>query len=43
MTRKVQVVHVVMGALGSVTKDFESLMENLGTPDDLGAIQKTAL
>ena len=41
--KKVQVVPVMIGALGSVTKDFIQLMEKLGTPGGVGVVQKTAL
>ena len=41
--KKVQVVPVVIGALGSVTKDFHKWMEMLGLPGDVGVVQKTAL
>ena len=41
--RKVQVVPVVVGALGSVTKEFDRWIEKLGVPVDIGAVQKTAL
>ncbi len=41
--RKVQVVPVVVGALGSVTKEFDRWIEKLGIPGDVGAAQKTAL
>ena len=41
--RKVHVVPVVVGALGSVTKEFDRWMEKLGVPVDVGAVQKTAL
>ena len=42
-TEKVQVVPVVVGALGSVTKEFDRWIEKLGVPVDIGAVQKTAL
>ena len=32
----------MLGALGSVTKDFEKWMEKLGIPD-VGIVQRTAL
>ena len=41
--RKVHVVPVVVGALGSVTKEFDRWMEKLEVPFDIGAVQKTAL
>ena len=41
--RKVHVVPVVVGALGSVAKEFNRWMEKLGVPVDVGAVQKTAL
>ena len=34
---------VVIGALGSVTKEFDNRMEELELPSNVGAIQKTAL
>ena len=41
--RKVHVVPVVVGALGSVTKEFDRWIEKLGVIVDVGAVQKTAL
>ena len=41
--RKVHVLPVVVGALGSVTKEFDRWIEKLGMPVDVGAVQKTAL
>ena len=41
--KKVQLVPVVIGALGSVTKDSDKWMEKLGIPGDVGVVQKTAL
>ena len=41
--KKVQVVPVVIGALGSVTKGFDKWTEKLGIPGDVGVVQKTAL
>ena len=41
--KKVQVVPVLIGALGSVTKDFGKWMETLGIPGDVGVVQKTVL
>ena len=41
--RKVQVVSMVIGALGSVTKESDRRIEKLGIPGDVGVIQKTAL
>ena len=41
--RKVQVVPVVVGALGSVTKEFDKWIEKLGVPGDVATLQKTAL
>ena len=43
VVEKVQVVPVVIGTLGSVTKDFDKWMEKLGIPGDAGIVQKTAL
>ena len=36
-------VPVVIGALGSVTKEFDRWIEKLGIPFNVGVIQKTAL
>jgi len=33
----------VIGALGSVAKDFDKWMEKLGIPGNVGVVQKTAL
>ena len=41
--KNVKVVPVVIGALGSVTKEFDNWMEKLELPSNVGAIQKTAL
>ena len=41
--KNVKVVPVVIGALGSLTKDFDNWMEKLELPSNVGAIQKTAL
>jgi len=41
--RKVQVVPIVIGALGSVTKEFEKWCEKLGIPCNATGMQKTAL
>ena len=41
--RKVQVVPVVVCALGSVTKEFDKWIEKLGVPGDVATLQKTAL
>ena len=41
--KNVKVVPVVIGALGSVTKDFDNWMEKLEVPSNVGPIQKTAL
>ena len=41
--RKVQVVPVVIGALGSVTQGFDKWIEKLGIPCNVAVIQKTAL
>jgi len=40
--KKVQVVPVVIGALGNVTKDFDKWMEKFGIPGDVRVVQKTA-
>ena len=40
---KVEVVPVVIGALGSVTKEFDRWIEKLGTTFNVGVVQKTAL
>ena len=39
----VEVVHVVTGALGSVTKKFDGWIEKLGITNNVGVMQKTAL
>ena len=39
----VEVVPVVMGALGSATKGFDRWIEKLGIPLNVGLMQKTAL
>ena len=41
--RKVQVVPVVIGALGSVTQGFDKWIEKLGIPCNIAVMQKTAL
>ena len=41
--KKVEVVPVVIGALGSVTKKFDRWIEKLGTTFNVGVVQKTAL
>ena len=41
--RAVQVVPVVIGALGSVTKEFEQWMKKLNIKPEVGVVQKTAL
>ena len=41
--RKVQVVPVVIGALGSVTEGFDKWIEKLGIPCNIAVMQKTAL
>ena len=41
--KKVEVVPVVIGALGSVTKEFDGWIEKLGTTFNVGVVQKTAL
>ena len=38
-----EVVPVVIGALGSVTKDFERWIRKLGIAYNTGVMQKTAL
>ena len=38
-----EVVPVVIGALGSVTKDFERWIRKLGIAYNIGVMQKTAL
>ena len=40
--KNVKVDPVVIGALGSVTKEFDNWMEKLELPSNVGAIQKTA-
>ena len=39
----VEVVPVVIGALGSVTKEFDGWIEKLGITNNVGMMQKTAL
>ena len=39
----VEVVPVVIGALGSVTKEFDGWIEKLGITNNVGVIRKTAL
>ena len=39
----VEVVPVVIGALGSVTKQFDWWIGKLGIPFNVGVMQKTAL
>ncbi len=41
--RTVQVVPVVIGALGCVTKEFERWLENLNIEPEVGVMQKAAL
>ena len=41
--KKVEVVPVVIGALGSVTKEFDRWIEKLGITFNVGVVQKTAL
>ena len=41
--KKVEVVPVVIGALGSVTKGFDRWIEKLGITFSVGVVQKTAL
>ena len=41
--KKVEVVPVVIGALGSVTKEFDRWIEKLGTTFNVGVVQKTVL
>ena len=38
-----EVVPVVIGALGSLTKGFELWIEKIGIPLNVGVMQKTAL
>ena len=41
--KRVEVVPVVIGALGSVTKRFDRWIEKLGITFSVGVVQKTAL
>ena len=41
--KMVEVVPVVIGALGSITKGFDRWIEKLGIPLIVGVMQKTAL
>ena len=41
--KRVEVVPVVIGALGSVTKGFDGLIEKLEITKNVGVMQKTAL
>ena len=41
--KKVEVVPVVIGALGSVTKEFDRWIEKQGITFNVGVVQKTAL
>ena len=40
---RVKVVSVVVGALGTVTKDIEEAMTAMGIPDVVGGLQTTAV
>ena len=39
----VEVVPVVIGALGNVTKEFDEWIEKLGIINNVGVMQKTSL
>ena len=41
--KMVEVVPVVIGALGNVTKEFDGCIEKLGATNNVGVMQKTAL
>ena len=41
--KKVEVVPIVIGALESVTKEFDRWIEKLGITFNVGVVQKTAL
>ena len=41
--KKIDVIPVVFGALGSVTKDFEKYLDKIGIKTDLHTVQKTTL
>ena len=41
--KMVEVVDVVIGALGSVTKEFDRWTEKLRITNHIGVVQKTAL
>ena len=41
--KKAKVVPVVIGALGSVSKNFDKWMEEIGIHIGIGTLQKTAL
>ena len=41
--KMVEVIPVVIGALGSVTKEFDGWIEKLGITNNVGVMQKTAL
>ena len=41
--KKIDVMHVVLGALGSVTKNFEKYVDKIGIKIDLHTAQKTTL
>ena len=38
-----KVVPVVVGALGTVTKELETAIEDMGIPDVIGGLQTTAV
>ena len=41
--KMVEVVPVVIGVLGSVTKEFDGWIEKLGITNNVGVMQKTTL
>ena len=41
--RKIDVIPAVLGALGSVTKNFEKYVDKIGIKTDLHTVQKTIL
>ena len=41
--KKIDVIPVVFGALGSVTKNFEKYLDKIGIKTDLHTVQKTTL
>ena len=41
--KKIDVIPVVLGALGSVTKNFEKYVDKIGIKTDLHTVQKTTL